>query len=111
MTVKTYNNLIDEMKALADKINKHYDTVTLETVEELDTPTTETQRILNELKDKGVLTDEDLREGSQVYVKSPKGQPHKTEEDAKNDAESFSPDLVVVLVRRFINALQAIKFM
>ena len=37
MTVKTYNNLIDEMKELADRINKHYDTVTLETVEELDT--------------------------------------------------------------------------
>ena len=59
MTVKTYSHLIDEMKELADKINKHYDTVTLETVEELDTPETETQRILNELKDKGVLTEED----------------------------------------------------
>jgi len=58
MTVKNYNNLIDEMKELADKINKHYDTVTLETVEELDTVETETQRILNELKDKGVLTED-----------------------------------------------------
>jgi len=82
MTVKTYNNLIDEMKALADKINKHYDTVTLETVEELDTPATETQRILNELKDKGVLTEEDL---------------YKTEEDAKKDAESFSPEVTKVV--------------
>ena len=67
MTVKTYNNLIDEMKELADKINKHYDTVTLETVEELDTPATETQRILNELKDKGVLTEDDsVDEGHQT---------------------------------------------
>ena len=66
MTVKNYNNLIDEMKELADKINKHYDTVTFETVEELDTPDTETQRILNELKDKGVLTeDESIEEGWQ----------------------------------------------
>ncbi len=105
MTVKNYNSLIDEMKELADRINKHYDTVTLETVEELDTPATETQRILNELKDKGVLTEEDLCEGYQVYVKSPKaksgwiaqGQPHKTEEDAKKDAESFSPEVTKVV--------------
>jgi hypothetical protein len=62
MTVKTYNNLIDEMKELADRLNKHYDTVTLETVEELDTPATETQRILNELKDKGVLKEEEMQE-------------------------------------------------
>ena len=67
MTVKTYSHLIDEMKELADKINKHYDTVTLETVEELDTPETETQRILNELKDKGVLTEDDsVGEGHQT---------------------------------------------
>ena len=62
MTVKTYNNLLDEMKELAEKINKHYDTVTLETVEELDTPKSEEERILNELKDKGVLKESDLEE-------------------------------------------------
>ena len=62
MTVKTYNNLLDEMKELADRINKHYDTVTLETVEELDTTETETQRILNELTENGVLTERDLEE-------------------------------------------------
>ena len=28
MAVKTYMDLIEEMKALADKINKHYDKVT-----------------------------------------------------------------------------------
>ena len=62
MTVKTYNNLLDEMKELAEKINKHYDTVTLETVEELDTPKSEEERILNELKDKGVLKEEEMQE-------------------------------------------------
>ena len=62
MTVKTYDNLLDEMKELAEKINKHYDTVTLETVEELDTPKSEEERILNELRDKGVLKESDLEE-------------------------------------------------
>ena len=66
MAVETYKDILDQMKALAEKINKHYDTVTLETVEELDTPETETQRILNELKDKGVLTEDDsIEEGWQ----------------------------------------------
>ena len=53
MAVETYKDILDQMKALAEKINKHNDTVTLETEIPIeDEPT----RILREA---GIFEDED----------------------------------------------------
>ena len=53
MAITTYMDLIDQMKALADKINNHYDSVTLETEVPIED---ETSRILREA---GIIEDED----------------------------------------------------
>lgn len=53
MAVTTYMDLIEQMKALADKINKHYDSVTLETEIPIEDEKT---RILREA---GILEDEE----------------------------------------------------
>ena len=53
MAITTYMDLIDQMKALADKINNHYDSVTLETEVPIED---ETSRILREA---GIIEDDD----------------------------------------------------
>ena len=89
MAVKTYMDLIDEMKALADKINKHYDSVTLETEIPIEDEKT---RILREA---GIIDEEadaleHTHEDGTTHSHQGGDQPHDHNEDDDETSENES---------------------
>jgi hypothetical protein len=86
MAVKTYMDLIDEMKALADKINKHYDSVTLETEIPIEDEKT---RILREA---GIIEDDNETPEDESPVAEETEAQSDEEEAIEEDVESTEED-------------------
>jgi len=85
MAVKTYMDLIEEMKALAEKINNHYDKVTLEREIPIEKETT---RILREA---GIIEDDDeTSEDESTVAEETEAQPD--EEETIEEVESTEED-------------------
>ena len=86
MAVKTYMDLIEEMKALADKINKHYDKVsTLETEIPIENEKT---RILREA---GIIEDDDETSEDESTV-AEETEAQSDEEETIEEVESTEDD-------------------
>lgn len=85
MAVKTYMDLIDEMKALADRINKHYDSVTLETEIPIEDEKT---RILREA---GIIEDDNETPEDESPV-AEETEAQSDEEEAIEELESTEDD-------------------
>ena len=92
MAVETYKDILDQMKALAEKINKHYDTVTLETEIPIEDETT---RILREA---GIFEDEDDDETSKdestvaEETEAQSDEEETTEESKSKEDDERGPD-------------------
>jgi hypothetical protein len=86
MAVITYMDLIEQMKALADKINKHYDSVTLETEIPIED---ETSRILREA---GIVEDKDDETSEDESTVAEETEAQSDEEEAIDEVESTEDD-------------------
>jgi len=86
MTVITYMDLIEQMKALAEKINKHYDSVTLETEIPIED---ETSRILREA---GIVEDNDDETSEDESTVAEETEAQSDEEETIEEVESTEDD-------------------
>ena len=86
MAVITYMDLIEQMKALAEKINKHYDSVTLETEIPIED---ETSRILREA---GIVEDSDDETSEDESTVAEETEAQSDEEETIEEVESTEED-------------------
>ena len=86
MAVTTYMDIIEQMKALAEKINKHYDSVTLETEIPIED---ETSRILREA---GIVEDNDDETSEDESTVAEKTEAQSDEEETIEEIESTEDD-------------------
>jgi|TARA_Y100000310_G_scaffold28710_1_gene27318 hypothetical protein len=86
MAVTTYMDIIEQMKALAEKINKHYDSVTLETEIPIED---ETSRILREA---GIVEDNDDETSEDESTVAEETEAQSDEEETIEEIESTEDD-------------------
>ena len=86
MAVTTYMDMIEQMKALAEKINKHYDSVTLETEIPIED---ETSRILREA---GIVEDNDDETSEDESTVAEETEAQSDEEETIEEIESTEDD-------------------